>query len=87
MSQAEIKNILKEIQKDSIKEKVKNKKRQYKVEKYFLQKNKLIIHNKSKIAVKRTYQFYLKFKGDQKGLLSQKFSKIRKEKYFKLLKG
>ncbi len=34
MSQAEIKNILKEIQKDSIKEKVKNKKRWYKVEKY-----------------------------------------------------
>ncbi len=35
-SQKEIENILKEIRKDSIKEKNQNKKKWYKIEKYFL---------------------------------------------------
>ncbi len=55
-SQNEIENILKEIRKDPIKEKAENKKRWYKVKKYLLQKNKLTIHNKSKVAARKTYQ-------------------------------
>jgi len=63
-SRSKIENILKKIRKDPIKEKNKNKKRWYKVRKYLLQGNKLIMHNESKVAVRRTYQFYSKFKGD-----------------------
>ncbi len=86
-SRSEIENILKEIQKDPIKEKNKNKRRWYKVKKYLLQENKLTIHNESKVATRRTYQFYSKFKGDWEGPTSRKFSKIKKEKYSELLKG
>jgi len=63
-SQSEIKNILKEIRKDLIKKKNENKKRWYKVRKYLFQENKLTIHNESKVAARRTYQFYSKFKKD-----------------------
>ncbi len=45
------------------------------------------MHNESKVAARRTYQFYSKFKGNWKGLTSRKFFKIKKEKYFELLKG
>jgi len=54
-SQNEIENIFKEIWQKPILEKAENKKRWYKVRKYLLQENKLIMHNKSKIAVKQTY--------------------------------
>ena len=86
-SRSEIENILKEIRKDLIKEKNENKKRWYKIRKYLFQENKLTIHNESKVATRRTYQFYSKFKGDWEGSFSQKFSKMRKEKYSELLKG
>ncbi len=86
-SRSEIENILKEIRKDPIKEKKENKKWWYKVGKYLLQENKLTIHNKSKVAARRIYQFYLKFKEDWKEFTSQKLSKMRKKKYSELLKG
>ncbi len=84
--QSKIENILKEIWKDPIKKKNENKKKWYKVRKYLLQGNKLTIHNKSKVAARRIYQFYSKFKGDWKGPTSWKFSKMKKEKFSELLK-
>ncbi len=47
----------------------------------------MIIHNESKVTARRTYQFYSKFKRNLKGFTSQKFSKMKKKKYFKLFKG
>jgi len=47
----------------------------------------LTIYNESKIAARRIYQFYSKFKGNWKEFLPRKFFKIRKKKYSKLLKG
>ena len=45
------------------------------------------MHNKSKIAARRTYQFYSKFKGNWKGFTSRKFFKMKKKRYSELLKG
>ncbi len=82
-----IQNILKEIRRDLMREKLQNKKRWYKIEKYLMQGNKLKMHKETKVSVRRTYQYYSKIKGDWDGLSPKKLGKIRKEKFWDLLKG
>src|SRR6266540_2701364 len=82
----EIQNILKEIRRDPMKEKLQNKKRWYKVGKYLMQRNKLKMHKETKISARRTYQYYSKIKEDWDGSSSRKLGKIRKEKFRDLLK-
>ncbi len=60
----EIQNILKEIRRDPMREKLQNKRRWYKVGKYLMQGNKLRMHKETKISARRTYQYYSKIKGD-----------------------
>src|SRR6266508_611534 len=76
----EIKNILKEIRRDPMKERLQNKKRWYKVGKHLLQGKKLKIHNETKVSARRTYQYYSKIKGDWDGPSPRKLGKMRKEK-------
>src|SRR6266498_4621665 len=83
----EIQNILKEIRQDPMKERLQNKKRWYKVGKYLMQGNKLKMQKKTKILAKRTYQYYSKIREDWDGPSPRKLGKIRKEKFWDLLKG
>src|SRR6266542_408678 len=83
----EIKNILKKIRRDPKKERLQNKKRWYKVGKYLLQGKKIKIYQETKVSARRTYQYYSKIKGDWDGPSSRKLEKIRKEKFWDLLKG
>src|SRR6266498_3632711 len=83
----EIQNILKEIRRNPMLEKLKNKKRWYKVGKYLLQGRKIKLHQEIKVSARRTYQYYLKIKGDWDGSLPRKLGKMRKEKFWDLLKG
>src|SRR6266540_3396588 len=83
----EIQNILKKIRQDPIKERLQNKKRWYKVGKHLLQGKKLKLHQKTKVSARRTYQYYSKIKGDWDGPSPRKFGKMRKEKFWDLLKG
>ena len=82
----EIQNILKEIRRDPMKERLQNKKRWYKVGKYLLQGNKLKMHKETKVSARRTYLYYLKIKGDWDGPSPRKFGKMKKEKFKDLLK-
>src|SRR6266540_3406660 len=82
----EIQNILKEIRRDPMREKLQNKKRWYKVRKYLMQGNKLKMHKETKVSARRTYQYYSKIKGDWDGPSPRKLEKIRKEKFWNLLK-
>src|SRR6266542_6690124 len=86
-SENEIQNILKEIRRNLMKERLQNKKRWYKVRKYLMQGNKLKMHKKTKISARRTYQYYSKIKGNWNGPSPRKFGKMRKEKFVDLLKG
>src|SRR6266508_1548492 len=83
----EIQNILKEIRRDPMKERLQNKKRWYKVGKYLLQGKKIKIHQEMKVSARRTYQYYSKIKGDWDGPSPRKLGKMRKEKFWDLLKG
>src|SRR6266508_3876044 len=83
----EIQNILKEIGRDPMKERLQNKKRWYKVGKYLLQGRKIKLHQETKVLARRTYQYYSKIKGDWDGPLPRKLGKMRKEKFGDLLKG
>ena len=83
----EIQNILKEIRRDPMKEKLQNKKRWYKVGKYLLQGRKIKLHQETKVSARRTYQYYSKIKGDWDGPSPRKLGKMRKEKFVDLLKG
>src|SRR6266540_5056778 len=82
-----IQNILKEIRRDLMREKLQNKKRWYKIEKYLMQGHKLKMHKETKVSVRRTYQYYSKIKGDCDEPSPRKFEKMRKEKFEDLLKG
>ena len=64
----EIQNILKEIRRNPMIERLQNKKRWYKVGKHLLQGKKLRLHNETKVSARRTYQYYSKIKGDWDGL-------------------
>src|SRR6266542_642421 len=83
----EIQNILKEIRRDLMKKRLQNKKRWYKVRKYLMQGNKLKMHKEIKVSARRTYQYYSKIKGDWDGPSPRKLGKIKKEKFWDLLKG
>src|SRR6266498_3998810 len=71
----EIQNILKEIRRNPMLEKLQNKKRWYKVGKYLLQGRKIKLHNETKVSARRTYQYYSKIKGDWDGPSSRKLGK------------
>src|SRR6266498_2285475 len=83
----EIQNILKEIRRNPMIERLQNKKRWYKVRKYLLQERKIKLHQETKVSARRTYQYYSKIKGDWDGPSSRKLGKMRKEKFWDLLKG
>src|SRR6266498_337137 len=83
----EIQSILREIRRDPMKERLQNKKRWYKVEKYLLQGKKIKLHQETKVSARRTYQYYSKIKGDWDGPSPRKLRKMRKEKFWDLLKG
>ena len=86
-SLSDIKQLLKEIKDEPIRYRDQNKKKWYKIEKYLLNGNKLVIHKEIQIATRRTYQYYSKIKGDWDGLSSQQLSKMKKLKFLDLLKG
>src|SRR6266498_2952847 len=83
----EIQNILKEIRRNPMIERLQNKKRWYKVRKYLLQEKKVKLHQEIKVSARRTYQYYSKIKGDWDGPSPRKLGKMRKEKFEDLLKG
>ena len=82
----EIQSILKEIRRNPMLERLQNKKRWYKVGKYLLQGRKEKLHQETKVSARRTYQYYSKIKGDWDGLSPRKFGKMRKKKFWDLLK-
>ncbi len=86
-SLSDIKQLLKEIKDELMRYRDQNKKKWYKIGKYLLNENKLIIHKKTQIAVWRTYQYYSKIKGDWDGSSSQQLLKMKKSKFLDLLKG
>ncbi len=63
-SLSDIKQLYKKIKDEPIHHKDQNKRKQYKIEKYLLNKNKLIIYKEIQIAAQRTYQYYFKVKED-----------------------
>src|SRR6266511_3609348 len=63
-SLSDIKQLLKEIKDEPIYYRDQNKKKWYKIEKYLLNENKLVMHKKTQIVAQRIYQYYLKIKGD-----------------------
>ena len=83
----EIKEILKEIRRNPMTEKLQNKKRWYKVGKYLIQGNRIKMHPEVKVSARRTYHYYSKLKGDWDGPSPRKLGKMRKEKFGDLLKG
>src|SRR6266536_5770132 len=82
-----IQNILREIRRNPMLERLQNKKRWYKVGKYLLQGRKIKLHQKTKVSARRIYQYYSKIKEDWDGPSPRKLGKIRKEKFWDLLKG
>src|SRR6266542_6945110 len=52
-----------------------------------MQGHKLKMHKETKVSARKTYQYYLKIKGDWDGPSPRKFGKMRKEKFWDLLKG
>ncbi len=45
------------------------------------------MHKETKVSAQRIYQYYSKIKGDWDGSSPRKFGKMRKEKFWDLLKG
>ncbi len=82
-----IKQFLKEIKDEPMRNRNQNKKKWYKVGKYLLNENKLVMHKEIQIAAWRTYQYYSKIKGDWDGPSSRQLSKMKKSKFSDLLKG
>src|SRR6266498_2655032 len=52
-----------------------------------MQGNKLKMHKETKVSARRIYQYYSKIKEDWDGPSPRKLGKIRKEKFWDLLKG
>ncbi len=86
-SLSDIKQLLKEIKDESIRYRDQNKKKWYKIGKYLLNGNKMVMHKEIQIAAQRTYQYYSKIKGDWDGPSSRQLSKMKKSKFLDLLKG
>src|SRR6266511_1696633 len=83
----EIQNILKEIRRNPMIERLQNKKRWYKVGKYLLQGRKIKLHQETKVSARRIYQYYSKIKGDWDRPSPRKLGKIRKEKILGSFQG
>src|SRR6266542_1880640 len=86
-SLSDIKKMLKEIKDEPMRCRDQNKKKWYKIEKYLLNGNKMVMHKETQIAARRTYQYYSKIKGDWDGLSPRQLSKMKKSKFLDLLKG
>src|SRR6266540_189356 len=85
-SLSDIKQLLKEIKDEPMRYRDQNKKKWYKIGKYLLNGNKLVMHKKTQIAARRTYQYYLKIKGDWDRPSPRQLSKMKKSKFLDLLK-
>src|SRR6266498_2663159 len=86
-SLSDIKQLLKEIKDEPMRQRSQNKRKWYKVGKYLLNGNKMVMHKETQIAARRTYQYYSKIKGDWDGPSPRQFSKMKKSKFLDLLKG
>ena len=83
----DIKQLLEEIKDEPMRYRNQNKKKWYKIGKYLLNGNKLVMHKETQIAARRTYQYYSKIKGDWDGPSPRQLSKMKKLKFLDLLKG
>ncbi len=63
-SLSDIKQLFKEIKDEPMRNRDQNKKKWYKIRKYLMNGNKLVMHKETQIAARRTYQYYSKIKGD-----------------------
>src|SRR6266542_277190 len=86
-SLSDIKQLLKEIKDEPMRYRNQNKRKWYKVGKYLLNGNKIVMHKETQIAARRTYQYYSKIKGDWDGPSPRQLSKMKKSKFLDLLKG
>src|SRR6266540_4765244 len=86
-SLSNIKQLLKEIKDEPMKYRDQNKKKWYKIGKYLLNGNKLVMHKKTQIAAQKMYQYYSKIKGDWDRPSPRQLSKMKKSKFLDLLKG
>src|SRR6266540_3704287 len=86
-SLSDIKQLLKEIKDEPMRQRKQNKRKWYKIGKYLLNGNKIVMHKETQIAARRTYQYYSKIKGDWDGPSPRQFSKMKKSKFLDLLKG
>src|SRR6266542_6044108 len=84
---SDIKQLLKEIKDEPMSDRDQNKKKWYKIRKYLLNGNKLVMHKKTQIAARRTYQYYSKIKGDWNGPSPRQLLKMKKLKFLDFLKG
>src|SRR6266540_3589744 len=86
-SLSDIKQLLKEIKDEPMRQRKQNKRKWYKIGKYLLNGNKIVMHKETQIAARRTYQYYSKIKGDWDGPSLRQLSKMKKSKFLDLLKG
>ena len=86
-SLSHIKQLLKKIKDEPMRYRAQNKRKWYKIGKYLLIGNKLVMHKETQIAARRTYQYYLKIKGNWDGPSSRQLLKMKKLKFLDLLKG
>ncbi len=83
----DIKELLKEIKDKPMRQRNQNKRKWYKIGKYLLNGNKIVMHKETQIAAQKMYQYYSKIKGDWDGPSPRQFSKMKKSKFLDLLKG
>src|SRR6266498_4906534 len=83
----DIKQLLKEIKDEPMRYRDQNKKKWYKIRKYLLNRNKLVMYKETQIAAQRTYQYYSKIKGDWDRPSPRQLLKMKKSKFLDLLKG
>src|SRR6266498_954499 len=86
-SLSDIKQLLKEIKDEPMRYRDQNKKKWYKIGKYLLNENKMVMYKETQIAARRTYQYYSKIKGDWDRPSPRQLSKMKKSKFLDLLKG
>ena len=66
-SLSDIKQLIKEIKDELMRYRDQNKRKWYKIGKYLLNRNKMVMHKETQIAARKTYQYYSKIKGDWDG--------------------
>src|SRR6266542_7109636 len=80
------KQLFKEIKDEPMRNRDQNKKKWYKIRKYLLNGNKLVMHKETQIAARKTYEYCSKIKGDWDGSSPRQLSKMKKSKFLDLLK-